>query len=256
MAIAKALNQELIRMANNCSMGGERGNSSEASYYAYVKQIQDMPISDEKKQQLLDTLYKKWSKVLTYESQHVSVMVAGPSKYNAKRLDKSDKILQTYSEIDDWFKGIERQISQSRCASKVEIIKINIIGGLEYGYNISDDWKKLAVLDKEEYKKLYEKLNAKHNFRKNTTAYKLYHDLDSIEEKKKEMICENNDYIAYTEGDRAYIRFTLKPKQQLIIALKRRGWWWNGMERAWSTYLNRLDKAWVLTIRDVYSQYL
>ena len=28
-------------------------------------------------------------------------------------------------------------------------------------------------------------------------------------------------------GDRVYIEFLMRPKRQLIVALKSRGWWWN-----------------------------
>lgn len=105
-------------------------------------------------------------------------------------------------------------------------------------------------------KKTYETLNEKCPFKRNTVAYKIYHNLDEIIEKKKEIICDNADYLAYTEGNRAYIKFTIRPKRQLIVALKSRGWWWNSNENAWSTYLNRLDKEWVKNISGQYQKYI
>ena len=86
----KPLNKELIHRANSVSFNGTRGDSSEYEYNLYATRIIDFPVSDAKKQKLLDTLYDKWSKLLSYEAQHVSVMVAGPSKYNSKKLDKSE----------------------------------------------------------------------------------------------------------------------------------------------------------------------
>lgn len=89
----RELNRQQIQIANNNSMSGKRGDGSEHDYKVYAQKILDFQISDEKKQKLLDVLYEKWSKLLSYEAQHVSVMVAGPARYNAKRLDKSDQIL-------------------------------------------------------------------------------------------------------------------------------------------------------------------
>ena len=67
------------------------------------------PISDEKKQKLLDKLYDKWTEILRQEAQHISVMVAGPAKYNSRKLDHSDQILRLSSEFVEWFKDLEAQ---------------------------------------------------------------------------------------------------------------------------------------------------
>ena len=59
-----------------------------------------------------------------------------------------------------------------------------------------------------------------------------------------------------TMNSLCYIRFTMKPARQLIVALKSRGWWWNSGKRAWSTYLDRLDKEWVAGISERYAKYV
>ena len=141
----------------------------------------------------------------------------------------------------------EKEESKREHAKKLHSIPDNMV---------FDDWKKLAEISKEDFKKTYETLNEKYPFKKNSVAYKLYHDLDSVQEKKKEVFHDCADYTAYTEGDRAYIKFTLKPKRQLIVALKSRGWWWNTHENAWSTYLNKLDKEWVSSISEKYEKYV
>lgn len=97
MVKIKELNKDLIHSANSASFNGTRGDNSECSYKNYAKKILEFPVSDEKKQKLLDKLYEKWSKLLSYEAQHVSVMVAGPSKYNAKKLDKGVQIFKMYA---------------------------------------------------------------------------------------------------------------------------------------------------------------
>lgn len=67
---------------------------------------------------------------------------------------------------------------------------------------------------------------------------------------------EDENLVAYTMGDRAYIKFVMKPRQQLIVALKSRKWWWNSYEEAWSTYLDKLDKEWVQSISTRYTDYV
>lgn len=253
----KELSKSQIARANSVSINGTRGNNSEHDYKIYVQKILDLPVSDEKKQKLLDTLYDKWCKLLSYEAQHVSVMVAGPAKYNAKKLDKGDQILKMYSEIGEWFSEIEKQADTSKKTdSKVESLVKKITWCVSDGFSVTNEWKKLAEISKDDFKKLYEKLNEKYPFKKNTVAYKLYQNIDNIIEKKKDVICDNADYTAYTEGNRAYIRFTLRPKRQLHVALKSRGWWWNSYENAYSTYLNRLDRDWVCSISEKYSKYI
>ena len=67
---------------------------------------------------------------------------------------------------------------------------------------------------------------------------------------------EDENFVAYTEGDRAYIKFVMIPQRQLIVALKRRKWWWNSSKQAWSTYLNRLDREWISNISKQYEKYI
>lgn len=77
-----------------------------------------------------------------------------------------------------------------------------------------------------------------------------------IKEIKKEVFFEDENLTAYTEADRAYIKFLMRPKRQLMVALKRRGYWWNSRKNAWSTYLDRLDREWVSAISTRYSEYI
>lgn len=72
----------------------------------------------------------------------------------------------------------------------------------------------------------------------------------------RQKLFEDENLVAYTMGDRAYIKFVMKPRQQLIVALKSRKWWWNSNEEAWSTYLDKLDKEWVQSISTRYADYV
>ena len=106
MAVVKELNADLVHQANYNSMGGKRGDLSNASYKECAEKIISWPVSEEKKQKLLDKLYEKRSEILKYEAQHVSVMVAGPSRYNPRKLDKSDRINELTSALFQWFKDL------------------------------------------------------------------------------------------------------------------------------------------------------
>lgn len=101
-------------------------------------------------------------------------------------------------------------------------------------------------------------MQPKYKWRKNSNIFKLYvASLNGeVKETKKEVIFEDENFTAYIEGDRAYIKFIMKCKQQLIYALKKKGWWWNTHKGAWSTYIDRVDKEWISNISEKYSQYL
>lgn len=114
MAVVKKLSEEKIKSANYNSMMGKRGDLSKADYETYAEKILSWPVSEEKKQKLLDKLYEKWSEILKYEAQHVSVAVAGPARYNPRKLDKSDKILELSAAVSNWFRDLEEQIRQGQ----------------------------------------------------------------------------------------------------------------------------------------------
>lgn len=76
----KELDKNLIYRANSNSFGGKRGDISQHEYRVYTDRVLSWEISEEKKQSVLDKLHQKWSEILKYEAQHVSVMVAGPAK--------------------------------------------------------------------------------------------------------------------------------------------------------------------------------
>ena len=98
----KELDTRLIEIANSHSFNGNRGDLRKNSYKDYVEMILNWNISDIKKQTILDKLYEKNMEILKYEAQHISVIVAGPARYNPKKLDKSDKILELSHNLCVW----------------------------------------------------------------------------------------------------------------------------------------------------------
>ena len=106
----KELNKELIEIANSHSFNGNRGDLREMSYKNDVSMIMDWDISDNKKQTILDKLYDKNMEILKYEAQFISVMVAGPARYNSKKFDKSDKILELSHNLCEWLENLKEQI--------------------------------------------------------------------------------------------------------------------------------------------------
>lgn len=113
------LRQDLIQRTNNNSFYN-RGTNTEQCYKAYANEVIEWPISEVKKQKILDNLYKKYSKILEYESQHVPVMVAGPAKYNSKRLDKSEQILKASHELSEWFEDLRKQVENAKKDDSIE----------------------------------------------------------------------------------------------------------------------------------------
>lgn len=255
------LNQDLIQRANNNSFYN-RGSHAEQSYKSYINEVMEWPISDAKKQKILDQVYKKCSKILEYEAQHVPVMVAGPANYNAKKLDKSEQILKTSQEFCKWFDDLREQVENAKKEdSKDEKVKY-IVGGIkrlmQLGLDPTKDIMSLATIDNKKFIEVYEQLQEKYKWRKNSNIYKLYQASinGEVKEIKKEIIYEDENFTSYIEGDRAYIKFTMKCKPQLIYALKKKGWWWNTHKGAWSTYLDRVDIGWIKDISEKYEKYL
>ena len=116
----------------------------------------------------------------------------------------------------------------------------------------------LSMVDNAKFIELFEAMQPKYKWRKNSNIYKLYiaSKEGKVKEIKPEVFFEDANLTAFVEGDRAYIRFIMKPARQLMVALKSRGWWWNSGKRAWSTYLDRLDKEWVSGISTQYAKYI
>lgn len=261
MATVKELNRELISRANSNSFGGKRGDISEHEYNVYAEKIISWPISEAKKQNILDKLYQKWSEILKYEAQHVSVMVAGPARYNPRKLDKSDRILELSSELYQWLKDLEGQVQESqRKNNKAESLlkTIEFCRSSDNPCNPTDHLAELALYDNQTFIRLYEEMYPEYKWRKNSTIAKLYQKsiTGELKEIRKEIFFEDDNFTAYTEGDRAYIKFVMRPKRQLHVALKSRGWWWNSYQSAYSTYLDRVDKEWIATISTRYAQYI
>ena len=114
----KELDKGLIHQANSNSMGGKRGDISAHEYEVYCQKVMSWNIPDSRKQKIVDQIYAKWSEQLRHEAAHVSVAVAGPARYNAKKLDHSDTILRLSSEFVEWFNGLQEQVWQGRIEDK------------------------------------------------------------------------------------------------------------------------------------------
>lgn len=257
----KELNKNMINAANSVSMSGTRGKYRDETYKSCAKEILEWDISDVKKEQLLDTLYKKSMELLNYEASHVSVLVAGPAKYNSKKLDKSDKIISLSSEFYNWFETLKKQYSKYK-NDKTEDQKIikSIYTMLELNLDITKRLEELAVLNVKEFIRLYEAFYPSYKWRKNSNIYKMYEAAKEgkLEEKNEKILFEDDNYKIYSKKDRIFIKFIFKVKRQLIFALKKKGFFWNSYEGAWSTYPDRYEKnkEWTENISKLYKEYL
>lgn len=257
----KELDKNLISQANSVSFAGNRGKHREENYNEYAKKIGSWDISDNKKEKLLEELYKKNMELLKYEASHVSVIVAGPAKYNSKKLDKSDKILQLGSELYTWFKEIEKQYEKSIDNDREDEILIERIYRYdEMKFNITKKLEELAILNIEEFIRIYDEFYPKYKWRKNSNIYKLYIAAKEgkLEEKNEKILFEDENYKVYSKKDRIFIKFIFRTKRQLIFALKKKGFFWNSYEGAWSTYVDRYEKnkEWTENISTQYKEYI
>ncbi len=255
----KELDKRLMETANSNSFNGNRGELRENSYKSYIEMVEKWNISDDKKQKIFDKLYDKNMEILKYEAQHVSAMVAGPAKYNTKKLDKSDKILELSHNLCVWLDELEKQINDFQDnTDETKRLLLRIKRLYELKLDPTNDIMKLAFINSETFIKTYEKYDEVFKWRKNSNIYKLYQKSlnGEVKEIKKEIFFEDENLIAFIENDRAYIKFIMRPKRQLIVALKSRKWWWNSYKKAWSTYLERLDKDWVSNISEKYTKYV
>lgn len=257
----RKLDKELIKRANSVSFNGNRGTYSEETYNSYVEKILGWDISDTKKQQLLNTLYKKYNDLLYNEASHVSVMVAGPARYDAKKYDRFDRILQLSSELHKWLEELEKQYNKYKDNNTEDVYiieRIYRLNGLKL--DITKELEKLALINGKEFKRIYEEFNPSYNWRKNSNIYKLYEMTKEgiLKEKSEKVIYEDKNYKLYSKKDRIFIKFAFKPKRQLIFAMKKKGFFWNQYENAWSTYLERYEKnkEWAKNISKLYEQYI
>lgn len=254
------LDKNLIHQANYNSFGGKRGDICNESYLQYAQKIIGWPISDSKKEKLLAELHKRFSVILRYDAQHVSVMVAGPSKYNAHKLDKSEQVMKANSEFLEWFESVEKQVEE---ATKEDTREADLLRKIKFcdehsALDPTGELAELAMVNNSKFVEMFEEMLPKYKWRKNSNIYKLYiaSKEGKVQEKKKEVVFEDENLTAYKYGDRYYIKFVLRVKRQLHVALKSRGWWWNANENAYSTYLDRFDIEWVKSISDRYSNYV
>ena len=268
--IIPKLPESLIHQANSNSMSGRRGDLSAESWAAYCAEIEGWEISDSKKQKIIDKAYKKYLPIITAEARHVSVMVAGPAKYNSRRLDHADEVLRSSAEFSTWFDGIRGGIKPKRTGNEERTEQL--IRSIRDCISNKDNTKKpldweglcrkylesLAVLNQGEFVKWYDMADKCFKFRKSTKISRLYSkakDGEQITAEKREIFSDEN-LTAYIDGGRVYLRFITPPAQQLKFAMKKRGYWWNAYRSEWSTYENRLDEEWIKSISTRYEKYI
>lgn len=269
------LSAAAISTANSNSMF-DRGSSSNAEYRRYAQRIMEMDISDGKKQQLLNELHKRWNKLLSYQAAHVPWTVAGPARYNSKRLNKLDQIIRAGNEISEWFDRVEKSVENSQRqyrdnsaieAQRAEDWVRRVADGKVFNgvvpQMVADALLKVAPHDPQRFAELYEEYDKQYHFRGNTNAAKVYKSVKAgtfQKAKPAEKLHETENLNAYRKkidaGERVFLKFTTRPKPQLVYALKRRGWHWNAYEKAWSVPAEKYDAAFVAGIDENYEKYL
>lgn len=252
----KELNKEQILRANNNSFGGKRGDITAHEYKVYCDRVVSWGLSERKTQKIIDKVYDYFVRRLALDSQHVSVAVAGASNYNAKRLDKSDKILECSVEFTDWFSEIEQQATR-KPYSRIGWIVKSIVWGVSSGYSVNKEWKELAGRSMEDFEILYDELSKKFGeFKKTSVPYKIHNNLIDVEQIVQVPIYSDDDFTAYEEQGKICISFRLKPQRQLVVALKSRRFVWVSAHEEWKATSTEELKEWVKTIAERYERYI
>lgn len=251
----KPLNADLIRRANNNSFGGKRGDIEAHEYQVYCDRVLSWELSERKTQKIIDKIYDYFFRSLSLNAQHVSVAVAGGSNYNAKKLDKSDKILSNSADFCDWFNSLAEQ-AERKSFDKVGWLTKEIIWGVSGEYSVVKQWKELAGRSRRDFEILYEELDKKYNFKKTSIPYKIYHNLLKIEAIAPIPIYSDNDFCVYEEQGYICIKFRMKPARQLTVALKSRRFSWISSENMWRAKANDELREWAKTISECYSDYI
>ena len=267
------LNRRDIETANGNSMFN-RGDNSARDYQSYVNRVLSWDIADSKKQQIIDQIHKRWTRQLSLEAQHVPISVAGPARYNPKKYDKSEQILRGAHDFVTWFEKIEESVKESKrqyedtSAADAKRAEEHFRYYLERGLitsptMIANALTPIAQYDPARFVELYDEMDRKYRFRKNTTAAKIYDRIKAGTYQgapKAQKLLETDNLNAYRKridaGERVFMKFTTRPKPQLVYALKRRGWHWNALEGAWSVPVDKYDEEFVSFIDDRYAKYL
>lgn len=258
-----------------------RGDNVVREYKRKAEEINSWDISLKQKEKLMKELNKRYERELSLESQHVPIMVAGPAGYNPRKMDKSEQILQHSVSTGDWFNGVRKSVKNSKeqyqdtraeDAKRAEENFNNLLKRGWYNRNregdidptqLANGLAPIAQYDPKRYAELYEMYDKKYHFRKNTNAAKLYEGIKTGTYKgavKPKKIHESDSYNTYRKtiqsGERVFLKFTTKPKPQMIYALKKRGWYWNANESAWSISEKKYDENFVKNIEKNYEKYL
>lgn len=258
----KELDKKQLQRANNVSFNNDRRDIRESTYKEYIYEVLKWDVSENKKQKILDELYRKNSEILNHEANFVSVIVAGPAKYNKEKEDKeADKILDLSRILDVWFNELKYQYKLFNKPNKEESSKKKVEEILklhDMGADIKKELIELAYIDNNKFIELCEKFYHEYCWRKNSIIYKVYlaSKEGKVKEFEKKIIFEDENFTAYLKNDRVFIKFVFKPQAQLKFVLKKKGYWWNSREKSWSTYPSRLDMEWVKSISSKYEKYL
>lgn len=253
--VIKDLDSKLVERANNNSLNGKRGEQEEHDYQLYCKKAISWNLSERKTQKIINKIYTSFSEMLLLASQHVSAAVAGGSNYNAKKLDKSDRILSTSRDFVDWFKELESQATAKPYSRITYLIK-NIIMCVTNDLSASKQWEELAGRSRKDFNILYSELNAKYNFKKTSIQYKIYHNIVDIPEIIQTTIYSDNDFEVFKENDKLCIKFRMKPQRQLIVALKSRKFVWISSQEMWRVQATEQIEAWAKSIAECYADYI
>ncbi len=271
----KKLNKDCINRANMNSHFN-KGSNIEKEYNNLCNEIINN-FDGVLREKFLNKAYNLYSDAIVRESDFVPINVAGTGLYNSKKAEEQiNRIMQINEKICSLNKDIEKTTLKKNQKNDIdEKTKIKFyelmkdLKNLENGcfpfkFNLTIQKYMISVfeLDKSYYIQAYEYLNSFKKQRKNSTLYKLH--LQALENPKDKKVLEIKKFNSYEivideQKQRVFIKFYVRPKRQLIVALKSRKFFWNNTEQAWSTYLDKYKnnfEEWSYTLEEKYRDYI
>ena len=217
---------------------------------------------------------KIWERMMQANSDFVDWWKSiEPQLKNSQKTKAEKELIKNKAKEED-LKRIKENFNMwyQRALSDVEEYKKKNYP-MKYNNNLCIAQSYLAEalkLDTKLYKDMFEKLNKIANYSKNSNVYKGYklvlegklssETIQRAEANDNKVIYQCDDYtvqnLSIQAGKRIAIKFVFYPKQQLVYALKKRGYTWYSSGKCFICKPEKFDLEWAKTISKQYEKYI
>ena len=130
------LDKELIEKANHTSMFYEAGNGIKEQYDRFIKEVDELDLTDEEKAKAKDKLTQLGNEALKTQSKNISWTITGRSNLNVDRYKKnSDRAVNKRAEFENYMENLKASVKKTKKQQEKQEAKANIIDGNLTGNN-------------------------------------------------------------------------------------------------------------------------